>query len=330
MKWWSLPQALRCAMPCAEWPRAAIIAGHAVHTSAESVVMPSPALLLNLFLDLFARGEQPRVPEPALVMDDAAAAEAFTRAGREDGILAHTYLYHAIQASAVIPRGGRVVDLGCGPANQLVQVARLNPQARFVGIDASPAMLAQAEVTLARCGVRNVELREARMEALAGIADGGADAVISTMSLHHLPDRAALLATMMEVRRVLRPGGGVYLVDFGRLRREPGQRFFATERAAMQPPLFTEDYYNSLRAAFALDDLRAAAAVLGDAVRVRRTFLVPFLVAIRSRRSVAVEADTRAAAAALYMALDSRQRADLRDLARFFGHGGFPLAFKPW
>lgn len=292
--------------------------------------MPSPVLLLNLFLDLVARGEQPRVPEPALVMSDAAGAEAFMRAGREDGILAHTYVYHAIQASAVIRPGATVVDLGCGPANQLVQVARLNPDARFVGVDASASMLALAADTLARCGVGNVELRQARMESLAGIADTSADAVISTMSLHHLADTAALAATLGEVKRILKPGGGVYLVDFGRLRREAGQRFFATERAAVQPELFTTDYYNSLRAAFSLAELRAAAAVFGDALRVKRTFLVPFLVAIRSRQHHALRVEGRMAARALYQALSPRQRYDLRDLARFFGHGGFPLAYRPW
>lgn len=292
--------------------------------------MPSPALLLNLFLDLVARGEQARVPEPALVMDDAAAAEAFMQAGREDGILAHTYVYHAIQASAVIPPAASVVDLGCGPANQLVQVARLNPDARFIGVDASAEMLALAAATLARCGVGNVELRQARMESLDGIADGAADAVISTMSLHHLADRAALAATLGEVKRVLRPGGGLYLVDFGRLRREAGQRFFAGERAAVQPALFTVDYYNSLRAAFSLGELRVAAGILGDAATVRRTFLVPFLVAIRSRHRNALPRERRAAACALYRALSPRQRYDLRDLARFFGHGGFPLAYRPW
>ncbi len=291
--------------------------------------MPSPALLLNLFLDLLARGESPRVPEPALCMDDVAGAEAFMRAGREDGILAHTYLYHAIQASAVIPPGARVVDLGCGPANQLALLARFVPDAHFVGIDASPAMLALAGDTLARGAVGNVELHEGRMEALTAIPDASVDAVVSTMSLHHLADRAELAATLREVARILKPGGGVYLVDFGRLRREAGKAFFAHERSAEQPALFTEDYHHSLRAAFSLAELRAAAAALGDAVRIHRTFLVPFLVAIRSRHEVAPRAATVAAARAHFEALTPRQRADFRDLARFFGHGGFALAFRP-
>lgn len=291
--------------------------------------MPSPALLLNLVLDLCSRQRQPRIPEPALVMADADSAASFMQAGREDGILAHTYLYHAIQASAVIPAGAQVVDLGCGPANQLALIARLNPDCRFVGIDAADSMLTLAGETLSRQHLRNVDLRLGDMSAIGAVETGTADVVISTMSLHHLADVAALEHTMKEAKRILKPGGGIYMVDFGRLRREATQRFFATERRATQPEPFTEDYYNSLRAAFSLDEIRHAAAQFGNAVQIKRTFLVPFLVAIRSVRSHQPRAVTLAAARTSYAALSARQQYDFRDLARFFGHGGFGLAFKP-
>lgn len=292
--------------------------------------MPSPGLLLNLALDLCSRQRQPRIPEPELVMADAASATAFMKAGAEDGILAHTYLYHAIQASAVIPAGARVVDLGCGPATQLALIARLHPDCRFIGIDAANSMLALAADTLDRQHIDNVRLQEGDMSALGNIGTASADAVISTMSLHHLADVAALERTVHEVRRILKPGGGIYLVDFGRLKRDKTQEFFATERKAIQPPLFTDDYYNSLRAAFSLDEIRNASSIFGDAVRIERTFLVPFLVAIRSTRSHTPGTTALAAARESYAALSARQQYDFRDLARFFGHGGFALAFKPW
>lgn len=293
--------------------------------------MPSPTLLLNLVLDLCARQRQPRIPEPELLMADPAGATAFMLAGREDGILAHTYLYHAIQASAVIPARARVVDLGCGPANQLALIARLNPDCQFVGIDASDAMLTLARETLVRLRIDNVELHKADMSALEGIATATADAVISTMSLHHLADTAALERTLRAAQRILKADGGVYLVDFGRLRRAAGQVFFATERAQTQPALFTEDYYNSLRAAFSLDEIRhAATTVFGARVTIKRTSLVPFLTAIRSIATQPPRPATLAAAQMSYAALTARQQHDFRDLARFFSHGGFPLAFKPW
>lgn len=292
--------------------------------------MPSLAMFGHLVLDWVSRGAQPRVPEQELVMDDPAQAAAFEAAGREDGLLAHTYLYHALQASALIAPGHHVLDLGSGPACQLAVLARLNPDAQFLGVDASPHMLALAEQTLARNALGNVALREGDMARLSSIPDGSVDMVMSTMSLHHLPDTTALASVFREIRRVLKPGGALYLVDFGRLKREATQRFFANDRAETQPAIFTQDYYRSLRAAFAADELRAAADLLGDGVRVERTFLVPFLVALCRGERRPLAAASRTAAVAAYDALNARQRNDLRDLARFFAHGGFPLSCPPW
>ena len=287
-------------------------------------------MLMHLLLDAVARREQARVPEPAMAMTDAASTEAFMMAGREDGLLAHTYLYHAIQTCAVITPGARVVDLGCGPANQLALIARLNADAHFIGIDASEEQLALATETLRRCNVHNVELRKASMDALHDIGEASVDAVISTMSLHHLPDVAMLQATMREARRVLKPGGGIYLADFGRLKREAGQAFFANDRKAVQPDIYTQDYYNSMRAAFSLAEMRDAAAVFGPVASLKRTFLVPFLVVIRSTHNLPFKESSRLAAKAVYTSLSRQQRYDFRDLSRFFAHGGFPLPFKPW
>ncbi|MDB5801614.1 MAG: hypothetical protein JWL63_2553 [Rhodocyclales bacterium] len=292
--------------------------------------MPSPAMLMHLLLDAATRREQARVPEPTMAMTDAASTEAFMMAGREDGLLAHTYLYHAIQASTVIAPGARVIDLGCGPANQLAVIAQLNPDAHFIGIDASDSMLALAQETLQRCGVCNVELHKASIEALSDMNDASVDVVISTMTLHHLTDTAMLDAAMREAKRVLKPGGGIYIVDFGRLKREKGQAFFANDRKATQPDIFTQDYYNSMRAAFSLADMVNASGIFGAAVGIKRTFLVPFLVAIRSTHNEPLKDTSRRVAKTLYAALSARQRRDFRDLVRFFAHGGFALPFKPW
>jgi arsenite methyltransferase len=291
--------------------------------------MPSISMLLHLFRDFLARQPQPRVPEPELVMTDPESTTAFMQAGREDGMLAFTYLYHAIQASAVIPPGGQVLDLGCGPANQLSVMARLNPDAHFTGLDASADMLALASDTLARCRLHNVRLHQGNMACLPEIESASMDAVVSTITLHHLPDLAALQACLREVRRVLKPGGGLYLVDFGRLKRQATQAYFANEKAHRQPAAFTEGYYNSLRAAFSVAELREAASVLGDAVRLQQTFLVPFLVALRSTHPNALRPASQAAAREVFASLSREQQVDFRDIARFFAHGGFPLAFKP-
>lgn len=287
--------------------------------------MSGLAMFAHLLLDRLSRAEQPRVPEPDLVMEDPEQVEAFMRAGREDGILAFTYVYNALHTLPLIRPGDTVLDLACGPANQLVQIARLHPQARFIGLDASSKMLDHAQATLARCHIDNVTLQQGDICRLGAFADASLEAVVSTLSLHHLPDLASLEACFREIRRVLKPGGGLFLVDFGRFRRRQTQEFFATDRAELQPVLFTEDYRNSLRAAFSVDEFCRAAQSLGAGFEVQRTWLAPFMLALSSRPRWRPDRLALARAEHLIGLLLPAQRKDLQDFARLFHFGGLPL-----
>src|SRR5204863_5016089 len=99
--------------------------------------------------EAMTRERSARAPEPDLVMDDPDKVTAYTRAGREDGVMAPVYLFHCAQICDVIRPGDTVVDLGCGPATQLAMVARLNPEVRFTGIDLSDEMLDRARAHVA-------------------------------------------------------------------------------------------------------------------------------------------------------------------------------------
>ena len=293
--------------------------------------MSGPAMLAHLLLEhLSPRKPLPREPEDGLIMDDLAQNEAFELAGREDGILAFIYLYQALQIAPLVCPGDRVLDLGCGPANQLVQIARLSPQARFIGLDASPEMLARAQKTIQRCNVANVKTEAGDMTTLEGFADASFDCVISTMSLHHLHDTVALDNTMRAVRRVLKPGGGLYLIDFGRLKHTSTQRFFAEDRSDIQPEKFTQDYFNSLRAAFSVKELSRAAQALGGNVRRYATALAPFMVIFKSATRRDPDAQTRQLACELYRQLSEQQQEDFRLYARWLRASGLGLPFAPY
>ncbi|MEA2972092.1 MAG: hypothetical protein QOG82_550 [Actinomycetota bacterium] len=97
-------------------------------------------------------------------------------------------------AEAVPPGSATVVDLACGSG----PVARLLPGARVVGIDQSTG-----ELAMARAVSPSALLVRARATAMP-VADGAADAVVSSMALMLL---APLDAVLGEVRRVLRAGG---------------------------------------------------------------------------------------------------------------------------
>ena len=254
-------------------------------------------------------------------MESEAQTSSFSQAGETGGVLAFLYLYNALQITSVLQPGDRVLDLACGPAHQLVQVARLNPDVHFVGLDASPAMLQCAQSTLAQAGVSNVELVQGDMVHLTHLEDAIMDGVICTMSLHHLPDLAALCATLHEVRRVLKPQGRFYLMDFGRLKRLSTQRFFADD--LRQSAQFTEDYFNSLRAAFSVEELSAAVAPLGPDVQRHVMVLAPFIVVFRSVFQRPMDAPTLQRAKEAFANLSDAQQKNFHSVANWFRGSGY-------
>jgi arsenite methyltransferase len=290
--------------------------------------MPSAAVLLTLLRELTTRDASARVPEPDLIMDDPEKVAAYTRAGLVDGVMAPVYLFHCQQICEVIRPGDTAVDLGCGPATQLAMVAELNPQTEFIGVDLSDEMLGRAEQHIRQLGLRNVRLHKGDITSLGALRDGSADAVFSTVALHHLPTVGDLHRAFSEVNRILRSGGGLYLVDFGHLKSEKSIHYFAHQYADRQPELFTLDYLYSLRAAFHLSDFRSAyARHLARHGKLCSTFLAPFMVAIKSlpRRS----ADPKLAQrfAQMQRGMPRHHQKDLTDLTTFFRWGGLAARF---
>lgn len=255
-------------------------------------------------------------------MDDAEQVEAYTAAGRIDGVMSAAYLFHSGQASAVIQGAKRVLDLGCGPATQLAQIAELNPGVQFTGVDLSDAMLERARTYVSERHLSNVSFRQADITDLSDHADASFDAVISTVSLHHLPTHDHLRRCMREIRRVLRPTGAIYLADFGRMKSLKSVIFFAYMNRDHQPHVFSLDFERSMRAAFLLDELRAVAATeLPAGVRAFGTFISPMLTVICSEPRDLPPA-LRNRLRAMRVALPRRYRADLDDLRLFFRLGG--------
>ncbi|HFB98143.1 MAG TPA: class I SAM-dependent methyltransferase [Bryobacterales bacterium] len=285
----------------------------------------NPKLLVVGLAELTGR-PLPRIPEPDLVMDDPDKVAAYTRAGREDGVMAPVYLFHCLHLCEVIRPGDTVLDLGCGPATQLAMVARLNPETRFIGVDLSPEMLDRATTYVHEQGLDNVEFILSDVQHIRALEDQSVDVVMSSMALHHLPDVAALDATLGEIDRLLKPGGGLYLADFGRLSSRLGMTYFAYQYADRQPELFTLDYLYSLQAAFSLEEWRQAwRNRLAERGRLSATFLIPFLVTIKSPPRRAIPPEIRQKLAQFHAQMPSWHRRDFNDLCTFLRMGTTPL-----
>ncbi|MDB4970666.1 MAG: Trans-aconitate 2-methyltransferase [Myxococcales bacterium] len=89
----------------------------------------------------------------------------------------------------------RVVDLGCGPGNLTRKLAEKFRDADIVGIDSSPAMLAQA----APLGGLHLRFAQATIEEFAdGLAvDGDFDLIFSNAALHWVPDHERLIPKLV-------------------------------------------------------------------------------------------------------------------------------------
>lgn len=113
-------------------------------------------------------------------------------------------------AAGDVPRGSRVVDVGCGAGfDALIAARRVGPEGRVVGVDMTPEMIAKARAAVESSGLRNVEIREGFVEALP-VEDGFADLVISNGVLNLCPSKPVALK---EMYRVLKPGGRLQIGD---------------------------------------------------------------------------------------------------------------------
>lgn len=114
-------------------------------------------------------------------------------------------------AQAAVPPGATVLDIGAGTGNLLLKVKRAVPDATVVGLDSDTASLAVAATKATRLAA-DVQLDHGDAAHLA-YPDATFDRVVSAFLLHHLPDDRQH-RMLREVRRVLKPGGSLHLLDF--------------------------------------------------------------------------------------------------------------------
>jgi trans-aconitate 2-methyltransferase len=98
----------------------------------------------------------------------------------------------ALDLLARVPstNAARIADLGCGPGNSTALLVERWPEAAIVGVDNSPAMLAQARAS----GVRATWLEA---DIAAWTPDRPLDLIYSNAALHWLDDHALLLPRLM-------------------------------------------------------------------------------------------------------------------------------------
>lgn len=117
-----------------------------------------------------------------------------------------------IEEAAIGPNH-RVLDLGCGTATLALLILQIQPRALVVGLDTDQEILNIAKDKATQVGA-DLALH-CGMAIQLPYANSCFDRVHSSLLFHHLlPEEKR--TTLREVWRVLRPGGELYIADWGK------------------------------------------------------------------------------------------------------------------
>lgn len=122
--------------------------------------------------------------------------------------------------------GEKILDVGCGTGGVTIPAKqRVGQTGEAAGIDPAPEMIAVAKKKAGRKGLE-IDFRVGVIESLP-YKDETFDVVTSSLMMHHLPYELQVKG-LAEIRRVLKPGGRIFIADMLRLSMSLHDRLFAT------------------------------------------------------------------------------------------------------
>ena len=197
--------------------------------------------------------EMDRHPEPE-VMNAADGVSAYASAAGQNHLdaLDKTFVDQVLAlARPGIEPTGFLLDVGCGPGNIALKVARRCPTLAVVGLDRSRNMVETASRTAVELGLdTRVFFQQASADRLP-FSSGAFDFVLCNSVLHHLSDPARVLGEML---RVIKPDGAILLRDLrrpSRLAYPWHVRWYGRHYSGIMKRLFED----SVRAAYTPEEL---------------------------------------------------------------------------
>ncbi|KRT53956.1 class I SAM-dependent methyltransferase [endosymbiont of Ridgeia piscesae] len=192
-----------------------------------------------------------RIPEPVELMDEKAQAKVYAEADfREPNQLFLNRLLALMGDRAP----NHALDLGCGPADITLHVARHWHDCRVDGLDGAEAMLAHGRRLLQRHPAT-----EARVNLIcdtlpsALLPQRAYDLIFSNSLLHHLHNPDILWQTIQSTAI---PGAAIFIMDLRRPNSPQTVESLVQRYAANEPQILQRDFRASLCAAFTPDEVQ--------------------------------------------------------------------------
>jgi ubiquinone/menaquinone biosynthesis C-methylase UbiE len=191
-----------------------------------------------------------RIPEPEL-MNEATQALAYAEA---DFTEPHNYCIELLRNSwPDLPPTGLALDLGCGPGDITIRFARAFPGWKVDGVDGAAEMLRYGYTAVQQAGFSDrIQLIEAYLPNGAA-PHGHYDLIFSNSLLHHLAKPSIL---WQSIHRWARPGTWIFIMDLLRPDTSDIAAQFVRQYAANEPDILQRDFYNSLLAAYSIQEVQ--------------------------------------------------------------------------
>ena len=194
-----------------------------------------------------------RKPEPEVMSgEDEVSAYASAAAQQHLEALDSTFVDQVLQLA---PRDKELkvflLDVGCGPGNIALKLARRCPRLTIVGLDRSQNMVRAACQAAAEAGVEDRVFFQQGHAGQIPCTRGQFDVVLSNSVLHHLADPSEVLEEML---RVAKPDGVIVVRDLrrpSRLAYPWHVRWYGRHYSGIMKRLFED----SVRAAYTPEEL---------------------------------------------------------------------------
>ena len=190
-----------------------------------------------------------RIPEPEL-MNDHAQALAYAGADFTEPHDQFVGLFKQTLAGQDLQ--GYILDLGCGPADICIRMAKAFPLTTILGVDGAEAMLSLGQDALRQQGLQSrISLMKAYLPTDT-LPQQSYAAITSNSLLHHLNDPLVL---WQSVKSMAGSGTRVFVMDLMRPASEAEAKKLVDTYAIDEPDILRHDFYHSLLAAYTVDEV---------------------------------------------------------------------------
>ena len=190
-----------------------------------------------------------RIPEPEL-MDSEAQTLAYAQSDFSESN--QMFVDLLLARFTELPTSGIAWDLGCGPADITIRLAAALPGWKLTGVDAGANMLQRAHEALRDSPqAPQISLQQSYLPD-PDLPAAHCDLLLSNSLLHHLPDPDSL---WQSIRHLGKSGARVMVMDLYRPANTNIAESLVEEYTADAPEVLKTDFYNSLLAAWTVEEI---------------------------------------------------------------------------